>query len=75
MEKKQRLVEYNVTSLPCLLCFVSIVLVDWIEVPLGLAPSQNMTGTTLELPPQLDNESIPAHSNGVFSISVTIVWF
>ena len=52
-----------------LLCLVVIALVDWMQVPLGLAPSQKVTGTTLELPAQLDNGPTPAdtaHGSGMF---------
>jgi len=37
-------------------CTVSIVLVDWTRVPLGLAPGQKLTTNFLDLPDELNDD-------------------
>ena len=56
-------------------CLILIALVDWRRVALGQAPFHAVTGTSLELPVQLDNEPTPAHTSGMFLLIILFEHF
>lgn len=55
------------------LVIISVALVDWTHVPLGQVPSQEVTGTSLELPVQLDDEPTTAHTSSMLLLLITLI--
>ena len=46
----------------------------WLQVPVGLVPSQTLTATTLELPVQLDDEPTTPQNAGMLILTYHYDW-